>query len=182
MEAPQHLYHLRNGWQARKNFEATRFTNKNKTHMNEDSPDNLNLDTLDLTSTDTGFPVIPAGMYTATVRKVAYEPNKKGTGQNLKMELALTEPVADLTGRQLNPGWIIRDLVSLVVSRKEDGSVKYDPRQRLAEFQEGVLGKKLTSFNPLEQYLEQQVTIRVKVEDDPEFGKSNRVQRYIKKA
>lgn len=142
----------------------------------------INLDTLDLTKVDTGFPIVPAGLYQATVAEIRAEPNNKGTGQNLKIKLTLNEPTNDLSGNPTNPGFPIFDLISLVESRDDSGNIKYDPRKRLAAFKEGVTGNKEGSFNPLEQYLGMTCTIRVKVEDDPEYGKSNRVNRYVKKA
>lgn len=142
----------------------------------------INLDTLDLTSTDTGFPILPAGLYEVAVTEMKFEPNKKGTGQNLKIKLALTNPTTDTSGKSINAGFPVNDLISLVISKNDDGSIKYDPRKRLAEFQEGVLGHKLPAFNPIEQYLGQTCSVRLKVEDDAEYGKSNKVQRYVKKA
>lgn len=149
--------------------------------MDEDNQ--INLDTLDLTNTDTGFPIIPAGLYSVTVAEMKTEANKKGTGQNLKIKLTLDEPTTDLKGQLTNPGFPLFDLVSLVVSKDDNGQIKYDPKKRLAEFKEAVLGDKAgASFNPLEQYLGRQVTVRIKVEDSDEFGKQNRIQRYVKKA
>lgn len=142
----------------------------------------IDLQSLDLSSTETGFPLLPNGVYGVRVVEIKTEQNKKQTGDNLKIKLALLEPTTDINGKPVNAGFPLFDLVSLVITKKDDGSVKYDPRPKLAEFKEAMTGTKTGSFNPLEQYIGLEGSVRLKVEKSEEYGDSNRVQKYIKKA
>ena len=150
--------------------------------MDNDNNDQVNLDTLDLSNTKTGFPLVPAGLYTLVVSEITFAENSKKTGQNMKIKLALKEPTNDLEGNLVNAGFPLFDQVSLVQTKDDAGNIKYDPRKRLAEFMEATLGHHNGNFNPTAQYIGMEVQARVKVEDDPEYGKSNRIARYIKKA
>lgn len=133
------------------------------------------LDSMDLSNVETGLPLLPDGLYTLQVAEIETKANKKGTGSNLNIKFVTTEPVTDLNGNPVNPGFPLFDLISLVKSEK------YDPIPKLAAFKEAVTGTKSGSFNPLEQYLGLSVCVKLKIERDAEYGDKNRIQRYIKK-
>ena len=135
----------------------------------------IDLDNLDLSTVETGFPLLPDGIVEVSVSEVSIKPNKAGTGQNLTIKLVTTQPMTDLNGKAINPGFPVFDLISLTPT------AKYDPRPKLAEFKESATGSKTGSFNPPEQYLGAVLTVRLKVERSSEFGDKNRIVRYIKK-
>lgn len=135
--------------------------------------ENLNFNDLDLTNTDTSMPLLAGGLYKFTVSEIAAVDNKKKTGQNLKIKLKLEETVKDTRGGEVHAGYPIFDTTSLVKTEK------FDPRRRLAEFQEAVLGTK-GHFLPLDQYLGKEVWAKVVVESSEEYGDQNRVSRYVK--
>lgn len=135
----------------------------------------IDLDNMDLSTVQTGMPLIPEGLVELEVVKLELKPNKNGTGQNLNITYHTTQPITSFEGKLLNPGFPVFDLISLTPTDK------YDPRQRLAEFKEAVTGSKVGAFNPLEQYLNCRVAVRVKIERNDEYGNKNRIARYIKK-
>jgi len=135
----------------------------------------LDLDNMDLSTVATGMPMIPECLCELEVTKVELKANKAGNGQNLHIEYATTQPITSVEGRLLNPGFKVFDLIPLTPTEK------YDPKVRLAEFKEATTGSKAGAFNPLEQYLNARVTVRIKIERSEEFGNKNRIGRYIKK-
>ena len=133
------------------------------------------LDNLDLSTVKSGFPILPEGLVNVTVLEIKTEPNKAGTGQNLKLKLGLVDPATDVDGKAVNPGFPIFDLISLTPTEK------YDPRPRLADFKEAALGTKAGPFNPIEQYLGVTLTVRLKIDRNEQYGTKNVVARYVKK-
>jgi len=143
-----------------------------------DLPIDLNdLDSIDLSNTETGIPLVANGLYEVEVIDIIGKPNKNNNGHNLNIKLALTNPgqKADGSG-EVNPGFPLFDLISLTPTEK------YDPRQRLAAFMECFLGVKNVPFNPLSQYVGLKGMVRVKVERDQQYGDKNRIAGYVKKS
>ena len=134
------------------------------------------LDTLDLSSIETGVPILPARIYSLQVDKVEVVENKKKTGHNLTIELSTVNTEEAEGGKVLNPGFKVFDLISLV---KTD---KYNPIEKLAAFKESATGSKSGNFNPPEQYIGAIVQVRLAIEDDKEYGRKNRINRYLKKS
>ena len=135
----------------------------------------VDLDNLDLSTVETGLPLLPEGLCEVTVTKIEAKANKAGTGNNLNITLATTQPMKSVDGKDINVGFPLFDLISLTPTEK------YDPRPRLAEFKEGVTGSKAGAFNPLEQYIGLPVMVRLKIEKSEEYGNKNRIARYVKK-
>ena len=140
------------------------------------------LNSLDLGTVQTALPILLAGVYEVLVAKLQFDENKAKTGKLLNIELTMINPTKDETGtREVNPGFPLFDRISAVRTYKEDGTtVKYDPMPRFAQFREAVLGDKAGAFMPVEQYIGKKVAVRIKVEDDSEFGRKNVVARYVK--
>lgn len=138
---------------------------------------NLNdLDSSDFSNVSTGVPLIKAGVHEVSVLEIKPEPNKAGTGHNLKIKLGLTNPTDKVDGTgQVNVGYPIYTNISLVATEK------YKPKENLARFMECFLGVKNVPFNPLEQYIGQTGSVRIKIEEDEQYGKKNAVAGYIKK-
>jgi hypothetical protein len=148
------------------------------------SNDINDLQNLDLSTVPTALPVLVDGQYEATVADAKVEPNSKGDGNNFNVKLTLNLPAKGviqtpngLQETQLNAGFPVFDTISMKETRKDDGSLKYDPRINLAKFQEGVLGTK-GAFFPLEQYIGRRVLIKTKIEKNAEYGDRARVVKY----
>ncbi len=134
------------------------------------------LDSLDLSTVQTGMPLIPEQLVELEVIKLEVKDSKNDSAKkNLHISLATTQPMTSVEGKALNPGFPVFDLVSLTMTDK------YDFRTRLAEFREATVGKVPGPFNPVEQYIGCKVMVRMKIERSEEFGNRNRVGRYIKK-
>lgn len=129
----------------------------------------------DLSSVETGYPVLPAGLYEVTVAEIKTEANKAQTGHNLKMKLTLVNGATDREGKPVNPGFPLFDLISLVKTEK------YDPLPALARFREAATGTKSGAFMPLEQYMGATLIAQVKIESSTEYGDRNRIVRYTQK-
>jgi len=134
------------------------------------------LDTLDLSTVETGMPLLPEMLVALQVTEINLTPNKAGTGHNLNIKFATTEPMTSTEGKAINPGFPVFDLISLAPTEK------YDPKPKLAEFKEAATGSKTGPFNPIEQYIGAVVTVRLGIERSDEYGNKNRIKRYIKKA
>jgi len=133
------------------------------------------LDSLDLSTVETGMPLLPEGLVELVVTEINISENKNKDGHNLNIKFATTQPVTSNEGKALNPGFPIFDLISLKPTEK------YDPKPRLAEFKEAATGTKTGVFNPVEQYIGLVLTVRLGVERSEEYGNKNRIKRYIKK-
>lgn len=140
------------------------------------------LQNVDLSGVDTSFPVIAPGAYRFKVADVQVVPNKNKDGNNFVVKLTLDQlvmsvPDAGGAAREISPGFPLTHLISMKPTEKYDQSAI---NRNLAGFQEAVLGRK-GSLLPLTQYVGLDVTCQVKVEESAEFGKQNRVSRFVKK-
>ena len=133
----------------------------------------INFNDVDLTNTDTSFPLLEPGMYKFSVVKVEAVENKKKTGDNIKIELKLEQTAKSTKGEEIQAGFPIFDTISMVKTEK------YDPKRKLAQFQEVALGAK-GPFAPLDRYLGKEVYAKIKVEDSEDYGEQNRVNLYVK--
>jgi hypothetical protein len=149
------------------------------------------LDSVDLSTVETSYPLLKTGVYPTTVASCQLEDQKAPkTGKNLVIKYTLTETAESVDGRQVNPGFAIMERISLTKTFKDDGSPKYDPLPRLAQFREAIFGKAETGtgFMPLEQYIGQAITIRVKHDphskgrDGTDYGPQSSVNGYVRKA
>ena len=134
----------------------------------------------DLTSVETSYPIIPAGVYNYTVSEMKIEPTKDKNGDVVLIKLRLAQNAKDVKGRDVYPGLIITDRISLAPTEKYTSDMI---RQRLKSFQRACFTADScpTAFAPLEQYIGKSVTVRVKIESDPKgvYDDSNRIARYI---
>ncbi len=131
----------------------------------------------DLSTTETGFPVIAPGVYAFQVGQMELKDSKSKAGaKNLSIECKLTQPAADRNGKVIKAGFPLYHTISLAASDK------YDPKKNLAQFKEAVLGTKDGTFMPLEQYMGQSFTARVKIESSEQYGDQNRIDAFIKKS
>lgn len=126
----------------------------------------------DLGSTDVSFPIAAPGLYKVNWTEYEIKDNKKGTGKNLVMKLITTGPITTNKGEPRD-SFSFTNIVSL---EKTD---KYDPNKNLSQIMDAVKGNHNGLFDP-DSLLNQELTIRVKVENNEEFGDQNRVQ-FVKK-
>lgn len=131
---------------------------------------------IDLSGVDTERQLLAVGLYKVQVKSIETSPNKTRTGDVLKITLALEQTGTSTKGQPINPGYPLFENISMV---KTD---KYDPRVRLAQFMEAVLGRK-GSLAPLDQYLGKDLMVKVKIEGTPDsqYGEQNRVAMFVKK-
>lgn len=133
------------------------------------------LDNVDLAKVDRSFPILKEGAYVVEIAKFETKENKSKNGHNLYVTLKLTAPALTVDGKTMNAGFPINDLISLVRTEK------YNPLEKLADIQLAALGKQQSGFR-FGDYIGRKVTIRLKIEEDEEYGTKNRVARYVKAA
>jgi len=148
--------------------------------MNEgESVDLLqHLNDIDLTTVDRSRPLIKNGtVATFVIEKMEVRDAKKEGNHNLNIELRMVTPEVPAEGddgKTINAGYKVFDLVSLA---KTD---KYNPAEKLADIQLAVFGEQRKGFK-IEEYLNQEVTLTIKVEQSGDYPAQNRVSRWRKK-
>lgn len=128
----------------------------------------------DLSSVDTSFPVLAAGVVSCVIAECSRGETKEKKVPVLNFKFTTSTPHAKSTGDMQPAGFPLRDMVSL------NPTEKYDPRQRLAQIKEAVFGTKEGSFGDPAEYVGKPVTLRIKIESSEEFGNQNRVAAYVK--
>lgn len=148
--------------------------------MNEMDPLGLNLD---LTDVDNSMPVLVEGLYILNIDKIEVVENKDKTGNNLLVMFKTAAPATSLKGQangqelDVPAGFPLRQYMPLQNNPNKPES--RDFRENLATFQDAVTGStkgNREKFMP-STYVGQQVAARVKVQDDPDYGKQNNIAR-----
>lgn len=75
------------------------------------------LDT-DVSSIDTSYPRIVAGLYELSISAAEKIRNKAETGDNLKVEFKTTQPATSTTGEPVPPGFTMSRYIGLTVTEK----------------------------------------------------------------
>jgi hypothetical protein len=127
---------------------------------------------VDLTTVETGIPVLKAGVYKVRFADFIVKPNKAGDGDNLNIKLTIEESTTDEAGKPVAIGFPVFDTVAL--KRTE----KYTPDRKLAEIQEAALGAKKVGFET-EDLIGKEVVIQLTMEESDQYGKQNRIKRYM---
>ena len=107
-------------------------TNRNKRnrhHKMSEATDPLALG-VDLNDVDAGRPVLPKAQYVMKVDNVEVVENKAGTGRNLIIDFATTQPTESTKGAHVNVGFRIRNYYPLQPSENNPDSDLW--KQRLA--------------------------------------------------
>lgn len=147
-----------------------------------DEMDPLGLN-LDLNDVDTSMPVISEGLYVLTVDKIEIVENKSKTGNNLLVIYKTTGPTTSLKGQlegkelDIAAGFQLRQYMPL--QQNPDKPDARDYTENLANLQDAVTGSKKGTrgkFMP-STYIGRQVAAKVKVQDDPDYGKGNSIAR-----
>ena len=131
------------------------------------------LDQLDLTNTDTSFPVLGKGNYLFKVADVQLVENKAATGHNLKVKYTLEQEGAlDRLDNPVNAGFPITEFIGLTTSENRgQDQIERD----LALFMESTLGEKGLFGDP-EQYIGKEVVLVLDVQHDEQYGWQNRIK------
>lgn len=144
-------------------------------------PDETDILNVDLTSVDTSYPLLAAGVYPFTVAKCEYGKTKDGTGNLVKIQLKLNVAAKDIKGAPVNVGFTINDQISVTPSEKYTTDMI---TRALKKFREGVVGKAPGPFAPIDQYVGQTVVANISIEEDKngKYEPRNRVKAYVPKA
>jgi hypothetical protein len=144
---------------------------------------------VDLTTVRTAMPVLKPATHSAVIKKVSLDENKNRTGYNLNLEYTLVNQAESDDDKILNPGFVVFDLISLVKTFKEDGSVAYNPVEKLVAIIEAVTGEKTGTMTPkemvllIQSFVGRSIVFRTVIDNkNPEFGTKTRIARYIKSA
>lgn len=138
---------------------------------------------VDLNEVDTSMPVLVEGVYTATIDKVEVVENAAKTGNNLLVIFKTITPATSLKGQaegkegDVAAGWPLRQYMPL--QNNPDKPESRDYKENLAAFQDAVTGSTKGNrgrFLP-STYIGQQVALRLKVSEDPTYGKQNNIAR-----
>lgn len=131
---------------------------------------------VDLPSVDTSRPVLAKGNYPCRIKSIETKDSKKGDSQYLEITLSLEQEAEGTKGQPVMPGFELRDRLGIT------STPKYDPAPRIARFVDSVLGTnqetRPATFDT-DDYVGKEVTVVVDVENDPTYGESNNVKRYV---
>lgn len=132
---------------------------------------------LDLSTVDTGRPVLPEQLHALVIDSIEVKPNKKETGRNLVVVFKTVNDSPDVTGaKTISAGYPITKYYPL---QQSDNEKAPDYRQDLARLQDAVEGTKQGErppFNPY-NYQGQMVLAKLKVRKDEEYGDSNEITK-----
>lgn len=135
------------------------------------------LDQLDLTSVDTSRPLFkPETTLKMRLDRMEVKPSKtagKEHQKNLYVTLKLEEAAQSEDGKTVHPGFTQTEVFGLTPSEN------FDPRENIARLQlcfSGVKGPFKGS-----ELVGKVGLVRMKIEDDPKYGKRNRVGTWIQK-
>lgn len=138
---------------------------------------------LDLNDVDTSMPVLVEGLYILTIDKVEVVENKDKTGNNLLIIFKTAADATSLKGQaegkefDVKAGFPIRQYMPMQPNpNKPDAR---DFKENLAALQDAVTGSKKGNRGPFQPstYVGRQVSARLKVTEDPEYGKQNNIAR-----
>ena len=136
----------------------------------------------DLTTVDPSYPVLPAGSYAMKVGDIKLEKAKDGVGDNLVIKLQLEQTAKDTRQRQVFPGHVVTDRISLQTTAKysEESINKRLKAFQLAFYKENECPPK---FAPIDQYLNKSLSVKLRIEEDEtgQYDPSNRVAKYVPK-
>jgi len=131
----------------------------------------LDIPDTDLTTVETGIPLLPDGFYEVRVETVEVKPTKAGDTNMLNLKFSLEQKATAIGGEEVNIGFPIFDRVWLGKTEK------YSPAKRLASIQDCFLGARTAKFNT-EDLIGKAGSVRLKIRRDEQYGDSNEVKAY----
>ena len=130
----------------------------------------------DLTTVDSGFPVLEQCVLDCTIADMQVKPSKKDPNKaNLHIKLTTAMPAKTRDGVLKAPGFPLTDIVGI------NATEKYNPAQRLKQIKEAATGQSDGPFGSPETYIGKSVTVRIKIESSTEYGDQNRIAAYVKR-
>jgi len=138
---------------------------------------------IDLNEVDTSMPVLTEGLYILNIDKIEVVENKDKTGNNLLVMYKTVAPATSIKGQaegkteDIRPGYPLRQYMPL--QNNPDKPDARDFTENLAVLQDAVTGSTKGNrgrFMP-STYIGKQVAARVKIQDDPNYGKQNSIAR-----
>ena len=140
----------------------------------------------DLSNTPTSFPVLKKSLYQlhfeAPEGGIVVDTKAHDGGKNMVFKAVLESPVpAQATdGRQVQAGFSFMQRVFLPRPGADEKSIAMS-KQKLAQIKLGVTGSQFGSFGDPAQYLNIPFTASVSVKNDPEYGESNEIAKFLPK-
>ena len=131
----------------------------------------IEIPNVDLTSVETGIPILPAGLYEVKVESMELKPTKEGSTNMLNIKYSLEQNATATNGEQVSPGFPIFDRIWLGTTEK------YSPARALASIQDAFLGSRTPKFNT-EDFIGKSGVVRLKVRNDEQYGESNEIKAY----
>lgn len=138
---------------------------------------------IDLNETDTSMPVLVEGLYIVNIDSITVVENKDKTGNNLLVIYKTASEATSLGGQaegkvnDIAAGFPIRQYMPLQTNPNKPDAPDF--KKNLAVLQDAVTGSKQGNRGPFlpSTYIGRQVAVRLKVQDDPDYGKGNSVSR-----
>ena len=132
-----------------------------------------------MSTVDRSRQIIKAGPYEVRLTQIEVKETKPtdknpNGGHRLAITTELCTKAETDDGKFVNPGFCIFDSVSLV------STDNYNPLERLADIQLATLGQQVKGFKPAD-YIGKTAIVRVKIEDSDDYGKQNRIARWMVK-
>jgi len=118
----------------------------------------------DLPVGDNNFDVLPAGEYAVTIRTSELCNTKAGTGQYIKLQLAVTGPT--------HAGRVVFANINM---RNPTPKAEEIGRQQLGDILRAI---GVPTLNDTDQLVGGSMAIKLSVKDDPQYGKSNEVKAF----
>lgn len=132
------------------------------------------LNAVELTNVSTDFPTLKEGVYRVKIADIELVPNKAKTGKNLRLKLALESPGEFVDGHAAHPGFAFTETISVTETER------YDFKPTLAKVALCFFGTKDSSIK-WNEIRGRSGDVRLKIEEDEQFGRRNRVQTWIAK-
>lgn len=131
----------------------------------------IEIPNVDLTTVETGIPLLPDGLYEVRVETAEVTPSKDGQSNVLKLKYSLEQKATAIGGAEVGIGFPIFDRVSLKVTEK------YNPARRLAGIMDCFIGSRTARLNS-EDLIGKSGVVRLRVRHDEQYGDSNEVKAY----
>lgn len=142
----------------------------------------MNILETDLTGVDPSYALLPVDAYQFKVKECTLAKTKDGVGDMIVVKLALDQKAKDTKGRDVFPGWVCTDRISLTPTETYDEeAVKKRVRSfQLAIFKESECPGRVA---PLDQYVGRTLNakLKIKIDNKGQYPDANQVSAYISK-
>jgi hypothetical protein len=130
---------------------------------------------VDLTTVETGIPILRPGDYEVSIETMEVVSNKAGDGEILVFRATLQNNEESRDGEVVHAGFPIFGRASLKKTEK------YDPVKRhLVPLMDCFLGVRARNFET-EEFIGKTGKVRLAISQDPQFGDRNEIKAYLPK-